>query len=620
MPPWSPRAICRRLILFLVLWLGGAGQAWAANCDAAASGGPTGPADWQTYCWFDLSTFDDTQARSGTGQNLSFVLPDGSMMAFNLKITGPALVSHASPSWSGSAVGNTAFLGMAGKPVLYQTAGGTSVVTISGISLTPPPGSAGISSYMLVVADGESTNDYESLSYTTNGGGWTELDRAGPISGSSYPSISGIGTSNVQQNGVPGYVGAHILGSQNPTSASITLVGGGLQGVMLALRYASLSLDLAISGARADPADQFRYDIRASGSGNILASAASSGTGLGPFSYATLNAAASFSLTIGQHMETGSASSLAAYRSSLSCHNATGSTTNLPVDLLVTSYDFGTLNFGDFITCRFTDTPHPHLKLVKALGAGGRQYDTDQFVLSIQQAGTTVASTTTTGTGTTLGSAATAMTEVVPGNTYTFLEAAAGTTSFDQYQAALGCSNANSGSTTVLPVSAGGSITPQIGDVVTCILTNARRAPNATLHIAKSSAIIADPVNGSQFPKAIPGSTVRYSITVWNTGPSPVDAGTVLLVDLLPAQIRVGTAANPVFQDGAVSSALSFGAGDIGYSAATTAPASFSECNYQPTVPFDPQVRYVCINPKGAMSGAAGTPASFTVSFTAQVN
>jgi uncharacterized repeat protein (TIGR01451 family) len=41
-----------------------------------------------------------------------------------------------------------------------------------------------------------------------------------------------------------------------------------------------------------------------------------------------------------------------------------------------------------------------------------------------------------------------------------------------------------------------------------------------------------DPINGTTNPKAIPGATVRYTITVQNTGSS--DATSVVLVDATP--------------------------------------------------------------------------------------
>ena len=64
--------------------------------------------------------------------------------------------------------------------------------------MTPPPappaGTSAATAYSFVAADAESTNNRESLSFTTNGGAWTLLDQVNPISGSLYPSTSGPGS------------------------------------------------------------------------------------------------------------------------------------------------------------------------------------------------------------------------------------------------------------------------------------------------------------------------------------------------------------------------------------------------------------------------------------------
>ncbi len=44
-----------------------------------------------------------------------------------------------------------------------------------------------------------------------------------------------------------------------------------------------------------------------------------------------------------------------------------------------------------------------------------------------------------------------------------------------------------------------------------------------------------DPVNGSAFPKAIPGATLRYCLLVTNSGSA--SASSITLVDTLPASL-----------------------------------------------------------------------------------
>lgn len=619
-----PRPICnlltvaaRLLALLAGLW---AAPAVAANCNIATSQGSTGPADWQTYCWLDLASYSDATARSTSGQAFSYTLPDGTIMTFRLRVTGPAVSAAVAPSWTGAAVGNTAFLGIAGRPILYQGAAGTSVLTISNITLTPPAGGT-VTSYMFVAADAESSNEGESLQFQTNGGNWSVIGQIGPISGSTYPTASGAGTNSFNVTGVPGTVGAYIVGSPTPTQVTTTMVGGGLQGVMFAVRFASITLTTAIQGARAAPADQFTFSILPQSGGTAYASGSTSGTGLGPFTAASLPTSAALPLRLTQAMASGSTHPIASYRSSLTCTNVnTASSTALPNNLVTTDYNFGSLQYGDRIACTFTETPFPHLQLTKALGTGGRQYNTDQFTMEIAQGSAVVASTTTGGSGTTLTTASTPQYRGTAGTAYVLREQGAGGAVLAQYTAVMACTNAFTGSTTALPTTPGATITPQMGDVIACTITNTKRASNATLAVTKVSSIVSDPVRNTTNPLGIPGAVVRYTIQISNSGPAAVTANSVFVLDALPSQIEVGSGAAATFVNGTPTSGLTFTAAtDLRFSNAATPPASFAACTYTPVAAFDPLVRYVCVNPKGTMAGSTGTPPSFTISFNARV-
>ena len=596
--------------------------AMAASCSIATSQGSTGPSGWQTYCWIDLSTYNDTTARSGSGQNMSLTLQDGTVVSFNLKVTSSsALNTTAAPSWTGAAIGNTAFLGILGEPVLYQTGDGTTAtVTMSNIVLTPPPGATGGTQYMIVAADGESTNETETLKFVTNGGNWTLLDQVGPTSGSTYPTQSGTGTKTFTETGVAGTVGAYIVGSATPTTVTTTLTGGGLEGAMFAVRYASIRLNTQISVGRINAADQFAFSINSTTLGTALAAGATSGTGLGPFTAAALSTASAVPVTLVQSMAAGSVNTISHYRSSLTCTNGVSSATPLPSGVITSSYSFGPLAYGDVVQCTYTEIAFPHLTLKKALAASGRQFTNDQFVMNISQGATVVATTTTTGTGATITNGSTAQTQVTAGTVYTLDETGDPTTEIDQYTSVMACTNTNGGSATTLPTSAGGTITPALGDIVTCTITNTKRATNAQLTITKTGVLVSDPVNGTVNPKYIPGAIVRYTFTVTNTGTSTVTNNSVWLIDALPNQLLVGTAASPIFTQGSPTSALTFTAStDIKYSNAATAPTSFAACTYTPVAPYDPAVNFVCLNPKGTMAKSTGTPPGFTLSIQAQV-
>ncbi|MBK8630774.1 MAG: hypothetical protein IPN84_11380 [Sphingomonadales bacterium] len=147
------------------------------------------------------------------------------------------------------------------------------------------------------------------------------------------------------------------------------------------------------------------------------------------------------------------------------------------------------LQFGDAVQCTFTNTPYPHLQLRKALGAGGRLFNTDQFTMTITTGATTVATTSTTGTGTTVTNGATALTQVSAGTGYSMGEAASGTTAL---------TNANGSSATALPTAVPGPITPALGDVITN---------------SDDGEIILHRVRPDQW-LGPPGAMVNYAITV----------------------------------------------------------------------------------------------------------
>ena len=600
--------------------------AQAANCYIATAQGATGPTSWQTYCWIDFSTYNNAVATSAGGQNFSLTLQDGTVMNFNLQVSSPVpLVAVAAPSWGGAAIGNTAFLGVAGQPVMYQTGGtgGNGTLTFSNISLIPPAGTTSATQYMFVGADGESTNGSEGLTFVTNGAVWQMLDAAGPMSGTYYPAITGVGTNTFVETGTSNNsAGAYIVGSTSPTTVVITLGGaGGLQGAMFAVRFASLRLNTQIVGARAAAADQFTYNITSTTNGGVLATATSSGTGLSGFTAAALSTSVGVPLTLTQTMAAGSTDTISHYQSALSCiNNTAGSPTRLPGGVIGTSYAMATLAYGDNLQCTYTETPYPHLQLTKALAAGGRQFATDQFIMNISQGSTVLAATTTSGTGTTVTNGTTPQTQVAAGTTYSLGEAGAGATALSEYTSAMVCTNANAASTTTLPTTNGGTIKPAMGDVVACTLTNTPVSANANISILKTSAVVSDPVNGTTNPKAIPGAIVRYTFSVANSGPTAVTANSVFIIDTVPTQISVGSAASPVFTQGTPSSGLTFAAANIKYSNSATAPASFAACTYTPVANYDPAVRYVCLNPQGTFAGSTGTPPSFQLSINAQVN
>ncbi len=597
-------------MIFCVLWLGllVAEPAQAANCFTATSQGTTGPVDYNSYCWIDFSTFSQSSAGSVGGQNFKLSLNDGTSISFKLEVSGVQVAAVASPSWNGAAVGNTAFVGIAGKPILYSTGGGTTIVRISNIVLVPASTSTSATSYMFVVGDGESTNCKESLTLTTDGGSWALLDAAGAVDGTTFfPSTTGLGTTSIKDSGTTcGRTGSHVFGTSAATSITATFVGSGRQGIMIAVRYASISLETRIAGARVSADDQFAFAITDTNDGSVLAGSSTFGAGLGPFAV-HLDASAGAPVTLNLNVASGSANDTSHYASSLDCFNANlSSTTQLPNNVSTTSLRFGTMQFGDIIRCTYTVTPYPHLLLQMTLAFSEREISSDQIALKlIQNSSTVAANATISKIDATVIHGSTTMTQVSPGATYTFVfEDNSGSIDLAQYDEALSCTNANSNSSSVLPKSVDSSFTPQMGDVVTCTITNTNIPISTYLKTQINYSVISDPLNGTENPKFVPGAIIFYIIKVINNGSTSIDRDSISLILPIPRQISIGTASSVSFSQGSPASGLNFDAAtDIKYSDGFYAPASFADCTYIPISAYDPFVRYVCLNPKGVMQG-----------------
>jgi uncharacterized repeat protein (TIGR01451 family) len=304
----------------------------------------------------------------------------------------------------------------------------------------------------------------------------------------------------------------------------------------------------------------------------------------------------------------------------LSCTNTTGSTsTPLPANVATTSYSLGALAFGDALLCTFTNTPFPHVRLLKALPTSGRRFAGDQFTVRIMDGATALASATTGGSGSTVTGGDTGLVQVTSGTALTLDEIAAGTGSLGNYTQTMACTNVNASSSTPLPAVAPGALTPQFGDVVTCTLTNTRRA-TANLVVVKASTVISDPVNGTVNPKLIPGAVVEYSISVTNAGNRAVDASSIFIADVLPAGFTYDGATAVTFANGTTPSGLNaFNAGTmVSFSSQPGGGAPFT---YTPSAGYDANVRGLRIAPTGTMAAAtATTQPSFTVRFRGRVN
>ena len=133
--------------------------------------------------------------------------------------------------------------------------------------------------------------------------------------------------------------------------------------------------------------------------------------------------------------------------------------------------------------------------------------------------------------------------------------------------------------------------------------------PMPDVTVAKTSA----PVAGSLGAYNLPGSEVVYTLTVTNNGGSPVDAGSIVLTDVLPATVDFRNTtqdAGTPFAIAAGSSGMTLTAGSPAYS--NDGGATWS---YTPASGYDATVRAIRVTPSGQMAANS----SFAISFVARV-
>ena len=169
---------------------------------------------------------------------------------------------------------------------------------------------------------------------------------------------------------------------------------------------------------------------------------------------------------------------LAQYNSTLSCTDASGANKALALNTVFTLQD------DEVISCTLTNTAKaPTLRLTKALGAGGRIDNTDQFTVQILQRFTEVGSGTTTGSGSGISGGTTGWVSLVAGTSYNLAEVmvAGSPSKIGQYDGVVTCTNAWTGSATVVPTTPATPFTPTYGDALDCTITNTAKPVKLTL-------------------------------------------------------------------------------------------------------------------------------------------
>lgn len=244
-----------------------AGAATAESCGFASPGTGTYAS---TLCWFDMSSYDATQAAAG--QQFAVSIPGGYTLSFTITSSGGPIAAHAFPTYGGAYLGNNGhYTGVPGKPALYQTqSGATTTSSLTNITLTDKSGNS-LTGFALVGADAESTDASESLSWHAS----SPISSLNPVGTACGGGFAGVGTTTVTCTGNGGAkTGDAIVAATNPSFFTQTMHGGGLEGFAFGVLLSSVELSKTVAGGYAG--DSFGLNVSNSG-GNTLATANTNG-------------------------------------------------------------------------------------------------------------------------------------------------------------------------------------------------------------------------------------------------------------------------------------------------------------------------------------------------------
>jgi hypothetical protein len=216
-----------------------------ASCGFATPGTGTYAA---TLCFIDFSSYNQSLATSGSGQNFSVAITGTPFtISFNLATSGGTVVPHSFPTYSGSFFGNNGFYtGVPNNPALYQnTQGTTSTLTFTNFQVADSRG-VPATNWELVTGDAETTDKGESITWSSDQD--LNLIPNSPTSpvGNACMSVApeinsqyltGIGTQTVECSATESSdkTGTVLLDALTPQSLTVKMVGSGLEAVFVGL-------------------------------------------------------------------------------------------------------------------------------------------------------------------------------------------------------------------------------------------------------------------------------------------------------------------------------------------------------------------------------------------------
>jgi hypothetical protein len=438
------------------------------TCDFADAGSG---AYASSICWFDLTGY--SAATAANRQRMQQNLPGGYKLSYTIKVgsSDAAAAAKGFPTWSGSYLGNTSsgvggYYGVSGMPAIYQSAGGTTTLDLTDIALTDPSGTK-VSGFALVGADAESTDGGESITWTSSSA-FTSIGPLGNSCGGSLTWSNGnktvtcTGPSNVGNK-----TGTAILYSQDPTTFSQSMVGGGLQGVAFGIIVSGVQLKKTVVNP-VTTSDGFSISVATGGTtlSTRTANAASGWTAdTGQVYWIIAGSSQTFTLSEAALNPTDAAN----YAVTWACTK--NGATYSPSGSSATTKTVTVTSFADFIVCEITNTG-PSVTLRKSVdnAAGGSLTPAAWTLTATGSAATVskapVAPWTVNGTLTTGSTATTA----VPIGGYALAESSTATGSGNYTAGTWACTK--DGTAVSIPNNV---VTLAAGDNVICSITNTYR-------------------------------------------------------------------------------------------------------------------------------------------------
>ena len=468
--------------------------------------------------------------------------------------TGLPVTPVGFPTWSGAFLGNSGFYtGVDGAPALYHAidAGGATTtvrlgdIAVTNTSTTPATRTAG---YSIVVADAESTDNNESITWSTSGSAgfrWlpnnpTAWAAAGTnatrktaavgnaCAGTATGNFTAANPATTPRSCTPGSsqpspkTGTAML-QASPTNAttafSVTqaMLGGGKQAVAFGIVLGGARVNVQVADrvvGSTGAATDANFSASFSGGGSTFSTSTGTPALTAPTDsqYLPLDVSSGTQLTFASSVSGTAASS---YQQSWVCLRSTPDTTTQtrwPTTGSSASPPTSTnaqIKGGEFLDCTVTYSP-PYLSLVKTVVNTGTTATNTAAQFTLTATGQAAPTSTISGPG----NAAAAVTKrAVAVGTYALTETAptgTGAWQFGYTWTNLTCTGAtptvtrdpesNAVTTATAPVALGGD--------VTCTYTNTANAPRLVVSKAAS------PASGTTVPA---GQVVTYTLTFDNT-------------------------------------------------------------------------------------------------------